>query len=309
MDINAPDFPENLVWLNSKPLYLDSLRGKVVLIDFWTYSCINCQRTLPYLKGWYEKYKDSGLVIIGVHTPEFEFEKDQGNVGQALEKYGVDWPVVLDNDYSIWDSYSNHYWPAKYLVNHQGKIIYTHFGEGNYSETELEIQKALREAGFKVADQTLGNLGSESVELGQTPELYLGSLRGNLTKISDPFTPLLPDQVYLIGQFKEEKEYLEHDRQTPDLEDVILLKFRAKKVYLVMEAETEAKIYVTIDGVGLNNNGAGQDIEFDNQGRGFVKVNLATLYNLIDLEKPGEHILRISTPDKGVRFYAYTFGS
>ena len=142
----APDFPDDLKWLNSSPLKLSKLKGKVVLVDFWTYSCINCQRTLPYLKTWWQKYQDKGLVIIGVHTPEFEFEKELKNVKEALKKYDVTWPVVLDNDYLIWNSFANHYWPAKYLIDHQGKIIYTHFGEGNYQETELEIQKEIGRA-------------------------------------------------------------------------------------------------------------------------------------------------------------------
>ena len=125
--VNAPEFPPKLTWFNSFPLNLKDLTGKVILVDFWTYSCINCQRTLPYLKQVWEKYKDHGLIIIGVHSPEFDFEKIPDNVKAALKKYEVTWPVVMDNNMEIWSSYANHYWPAKYLINHQGKIIYTHF--------------------------------------------------------------------------------------------------------------------------------------------------------------------------------------
>lgn len=280
-------------------------------MDFWTYSCINCQRTLPYLKGWWEKYKDKGLVIIGVHTPEFEFEKEVGNVKKALKTYGVEWPVVLDNDYTIWDSYANHYWPAKYLIDHEGKIIYTHFGEGNYAESELEIQQALVNAGFKVSDKLSGSLVQESAQYGQTPELYFGSQRGYLLKAPKDSQDFEPDQIYIQGEWRKEKEYLEHPNESQELEDVTVLKYRAKKVYLVMESSSGAsiKVYVTLDGVGLKDNGAGADIQFDKEDRSFVEVKFSTLYNLVDKDSFGEHILRISTLEKGLRLFAFTFGN
>lgn len=309
--INAPELPDNLTWLNSRPLYLDRLRGQVILVDFWTYSCINCQRTLPYLKKWWDKYKDKGLVIIGVHTPEFEFEKDVENVKKALKKYQVTWPTVLDNDYKIWESFANHYWPAKYLINSQGKIIYTHFGEGNYQETELEIQKALSDAGFKVSDATVGVLEEGITQREQTPELYCGSKRGTVINVQQNFLNFSPDQIYTIGQWDQEEEFLQHSRSTEDLDDLVILKFNAKTVYLVMESEEneEIKVYVTLDGVGLKGNSPGKDIEFDQENRSFVRVKMATLYNLVDLDRFGEHTLRISSVSKSLRLYAFTFGS
>ncbi|MBI2033935.1 MAG: redoxin family protein, partial [Candidatus Liptonbacteria bacterium] len=150
--MNAPEFPKDLIWLNSKPIQMADLRGKaVVLIDFWTYSCVNCIRSMPYLKEWHERYKDKGLVIVGVHTPEFAFEKEKDNVLKAVKDFGITYPVVMDNDYAIWQLYANRFWPRKYLVSSDGQIAYDHTGEGGYTETEEEIQKALLELNPKLS--------------------------------------------------------------------------------------------------------------------------------------------------------------
>ena len=146
-----PSSREPRKWINSEPLTMDSLRGNVVLIDFWTYTCVNCIRTLPFLREWYDRYSDQGLVIVGVHTPEFEFEKIYENVIEATQDEGVAWPVVQDNEFSVWRSFSNRYWPAKYLIDQTGVIRYTHFGEGKYGETEEMIRKLLDEAGMAAA--------------------------------------------------------------------------------------------------------------------------------------------------------------
>ena len=146
----APDISGGTSWLNSSPLTLSTLRGKVVLVDFWTYSCVNCIRTLPYLKAWYAKYQADGFVIIGVHSPEFAFEHDMGNVTQAVKDFGIAYPVVLDNNFSIWNAYHNQYWPAKYLVDKSGHLRYVHFGEGGYAEEEHAIQVLLKETGQAV---------------------------------------------------------------------------------------------------------------------------------------------------------------
>lgn len=326
--VHAPIFPSNLKWLNlpagRQILNPSDLKGKVILVDFWTYSCINCQRTLPYLKKWWEKYSSNGLVIIGVHTPEFEFEKSEKNVKQALDKYLVSWPVVLDNDYLIWNSYANKYWPAKYLVDHKGKIIYSHFGEGNYLETELRLQEALKDAGFEIGDKTVGSLVNEKYQSGQTPELYLGSIRGSVLPVpKETFAENLDsDQIYIEGNWTQDKEYLEHSKDTKELVDILILKYRAKKVYLVCESmpkssahlvmessSKEAKIYLTLDGVPVDSDTAGESVEFDQQNRAFINVKFSTLYNLIETDSFGEHILRISTLDKGVKLFAFTFGS
>lgn len=322
--VNAPQFPSNLTWLNSPPLMLKEVLGRVVLIDFWTYSCINCQRTIPYLRKWWDTYKDHGLVIIGVHTPEFEFEKKTNNVKTACKKYQIGWPIVLDNENLIWDLYSNHFWPAKYLIDHRGKIIYTHFGEGNYIETEVKIQTALKEAGFKVSDKLVSQFDRESGGLWktQTPETYLGFQRGSIGNSSGIIPNrsneyklskgqfFEPDLVYLKGNWRVEKEYLQHGVKTDDLDDLIILNYRAKEVYLVMESEDgePIKLYITLDGVGLNSENSGKDVKFDKEGRSYVELQFATLYNLISSHTYGDHILRLSTTSDKLRCFAFTFG-
>lgn len=143
----APEFTGIENWLNSPPLTLASQRGKVVLVDFWTYTCINCIRTLPYVTSWHQKYQDQGLVVVGVHTPEFPFERSTANVQKALERFKITYPVAQDNRYATWEAYRNQYWPAVYLIDKQGRIAYRHFGEGNYAETEAEIQRLLAQPG------------------------------------------------------------------------------------------------------------------------------------------------------------------
>lgn len=145
--VAAPEFTGIEKWLNSDPLTLQSLRGKVVLVDFWTYTCINCIRTLPYVTRWYQQYKDQGFVVVGVHTPEFPFERSTKNVSQAMERLGIEYPVAQDNRYATWDAYRNQYWPAAYLIDKHGQIVYRHFGEGKYKETEAEIQRLLAQPG------------------------------------------------------------------------------------------------------------------------------------------------------------------
>ncbi len=142
----APEFNGIDRWLNSPPLSMQSLRGKVVLLDFWTYTCINCIRTLPYVKSWHEKYKDKGLVVVGVHTPEYPFERSTANVEAAIKRFGIPYPVAQDNRYATWQAYANQYWPAVYLIDRQGRIAYTHFGEGAYAQTEARIRALLEQA-------------------------------------------------------------------------------------------------------------------------------------------------------------------
>jgi thiol-disulfide isomerase/thioredoxin len=144
-EVPAPDFPAGLKWLNSPPLTLEGLKGKVVLVDFWEYTCVNCIRTFPYLKAWHQKYRDKGLVIIGVHTPEFQFAKEKPNVERAMKKFGLDYPHIVDSDYVVWRTYGNRYWPAKYLIDSKGFVRDFHFGEGGYAGTEATIQKLLKE--------------------------------------------------------------------------------------------------------------------------------------------------------------------
>jgi len=139
----APEFTGIDKWLNSEPLTMQQLRGKVVLVDFWTYTCINCIDTLPYVKSWNQKYKDQGLTVIGVHTPEYPFERDTNNVKTAIKRFGITYPVAQDNQYATWSAYNNQYWPAVYLIDKKGQVVYSHFGEGDYAQTEAKIQALL----------------------------------------------------------------------------------------------------------------------------------------------------------------------
>ena len=216
---SAPEFISGGQWFNSEPLSINKLRGNVVLVDFWTYTCINCIRTLPYLKNWHAKYKDKGLVIVGVHTPEFEFEKEAKNVEKAIKDFDLQYPIMQDNDYATWNAYSNRYWPAKYLVDKNGVIQYTHFGEGDYDETEKKIQELL------ALDMAIDNPTYQIQS--RTPEIYLGAARGDYTLIRTE------------GTWTKSEEYT-----MPKKGATLSLRFDARKVFLVMRGNGEVKVFL-----------------------------------------------------------------
>ena len=282
---NAPDFIAGGQWFNSEPLTMNALRGKVVLVDFWTYTCINCIRTLPYIRTWHEKYKDKGLVIVGVHTPEFEFEKNPDNVKKAIKDFNLTYPVVQDNDYATWQAYANHYWPAKYLVDKNGRIRYTHFGEGDYDETERAIQMLLGEMGAAVNEPI--NNPAYQVQT-RTPETYLGKARGDYSRIST------------TGTFTRSEEYT-----NPSKGAALTYRFDATEVFLVMRPKTPgavAKVNVTLDGKDLGVV-AGSDVT-----NGVVTIDSDRLYKLIKLPTIGTHILKLEFLDGNAQLYAFTFG-
>lgn len=215
MDVSrAPELTGIATWINSSPLTMESLRGRVVLIDFWTYSCINCIRTQPYLNAWHEKYASDGLVIIGVHAPEFAFEQIENNVREASQKAGIKYPIALDNDFATWNAYANRYWPAKYLIDQDGNIVYRHFGEGEYAETEQKIQELL--GAKKELEKEV-----EKSWLTKTPETYLGSARS----VEWAFRLAWPWNI--------QQEYIE---STGDKNELLELPFSAKKVFLVVSS-------------------------------------------------------------------------
>lgn len=300
----APEIIAGGEWFNSKPLKLSDLRGKVVVIDFWTYSCINCQRTLPYLRDWWDKYKDDGLVIIGVHSPEFEFEKNPDNVAQAIKDFGLTYPVVQDNDFATWRAYDNHYWPAKYIVDKDGFIRYTHFGEGEYDETEKVIQELLRETGKETSEK----IENSSYDIySKTPELYLGYLRiqylvspeyvSRDTKASYTAPSDIPQNYFgFEGEWTVMPEY-----SAPTKSAKLRLNFESKEVYLVARPKDgTGKMKVLLDGKSQN---FGEDVK-----DGIVTVDKDRLYKLIKLENPGKHILELQFEDDNVEVYAFTFG-
>ena len=304
----APEFAGINKWLNSQPLTLQSLRGKVVLVDFWTYTCINCIRTLPFVTGWYEKYKGKGFVVVGVHTPEFEFEKKTENVEQAIKQYNIHYPVAQDNDYATWTAYQNQYWPAKYLIDAKGVIRWIHFGEGEYEKGELAIQELLKEAGNLVLDGTIKAL-DQTPKAKFSPETYLGSSRmqylypnrsvsnGNQTF---SLSKNIPSNSFSFGgEWMVDDEYSKTGKNA-----VLEYNFFASKVFLVMKPTSlgagEVKVY--LDGKLIDNLNSGIDVE-----NGIVTVDKDRLYNLVELKNAESHLLRLEFSE-GIEIFAFTFG-
>lgn len=294
----APELAGISGWLNSEPLTIESLRGKVILVDFWTYSCINCIRTIPYINSWHEKYGDKGLVIIGVHTPEFEFEKDYNNVKAAVEKYGIKYAVAQDNNYATWRAFSNRHWPHKYLIDKEGNIRYDHIGEGAYEKTEKAIQELLGET-------TNITVLSSDVNFSQigTPELYLGyqfarTPLGN----NEGFRPgnivnyqlaniTQANTVYLSGQWKNEA-----DRVISVNSSRLFLVYKAKNVNIV--AGGNATINAFVDGRPAS----GQD-----SAGGIARTDSQRLYNIVAGSDYDPHLLELYA-EPGFELYTFTFG-
>jgi cytochrome c biogenesis protein CcdA/thiol-disulfide isomerase/thioredoxin len=290
----APDFAGVTHWLNSSPLHMQQLRGKVVLIDFWTYTCINCLRTLPYVRAWDEKYRDRGLVIVGVHTPEFGFEKDTGNVQDAIARNGIHYAVAQDNDYGTWNAWGNQYWPAKYLVDADGQVRYTHFGEGDYATTEGAIRSLLAEAGHKDLGGRAGRQAGE-VPGDATPETYLGTARAQ-GWVPNPFAGVrdypgvetLPvDRFAYGGVWRIDEESAEALGNS-----TIKAHVRGKSVYLVLGAKSPGRrVEVIVDG----------------RHERTIAVRGQRLYTLMKRPRSGEHALELRF-ESGVTGYAFTFG-
>lgn len=288
----APEFTGISHWLNSKPLTMKELRGKVVLIDFWAYSCINCLRTLPHVTSWYDKYKDKGLVIVGVHSPEFEFEKSGANVRKAIEQYGIHYPVAQDNNMATWQAWNNRFWPAEYLVDQQGKVVMHHYGEGHYQETENAIRKLLGLGPMPdaVTDKDFSGIGS--------PEMYFGLAR--LKNLANPKTKprlthtyQLPEKLALNnfalqGQWTLSNEYA----RQKGAKGAIRLRFRAAQVNMVASSPTPVKL----------------DIRVDGKPQPAVTVHDSRLYTLYQTDEAGEHTIEIRTTRAGLKAFTFTFG-
>nr|WP_314642836.1 cytochrome c biogenesis protein DipZ [uncultured Pseudomonas sp.] len=317
---NLPPLDGAVQWLNSPPLTAQALKGKVVLVDFWTYSCINCLRTLPYVKAWAEKYRDQGLVVIGVHAPEFAFERDVGNVTKAMKDLGINYPVAIDNDYKIWRAFNNEYWPAHYFADAQGRIRYHHFGEGEYAESERVIQQLLREAGASkvaggliTADATGVQLAPDMNEV-QSPETYVGYQRAEHFV---PQTGLVPDKVSaystptqlalndwgLDGQWNVGSERAISSAPASR----IVYRFHARDLHLVLGPDADGKpvrFKVLIDGKAPGD-AHGTDVAPDGSG----SVTEQRLYQLVR-QNGGvtDRTFSIEFLDPGVSAYAFTFG-
>ena len=307
----APDFTGTQDWFNTpegEPLTMEGLRGKVVLIDFWTYTCINCIRTLPFLEAWQQRYGADGFTVVGVHSPEFPFEKDAGNVSAAIAQNHLTYPVVQDNDLATWEAWGNQYWPSEYLVDAQGNVREAHFGEGNYDETERAIRSLLEEAGHR-------NLGAGARAAGQlpsagatTPETYLGSARAQ-GWVNGPIHP--GDQFFGAPPAQLDRDqfaYSGHwgitdEDATAGEGAQIDLEFNARRVFLVLGSpEGARRIQVLLDGKPIPAKLSGGDVR-----NGRVTVKAQRLYRLVDLPAVSQHRLTLIL-DAGISGYAFTFG-
>jgi cytochrome c biogenesis protein CcdA/thiol-disulfide isomerase/thioredoxin len=305
----APEFVDNQQWFNTpggRPLTMRALRGRVVLVDFWTYSCINCLRTLPYLNAWNRRYRRDGLTIVGVHSPEFPFEKEASNVADAIQRNHIRYPVVQDNDLATWTAYHNEYWPAEYFVDARGRVRFVHFGEGSYGEKEKVIRELLAEAGHPPPTGPTRVRAIAASRKVTTPETYLGAARAErfvnpqlspgLHDFGDP-PPAPQDGFAYRGRWRITKESATAAGGSLDLH------FGARRVYMVLGSPDRGRrMRVLLDGRPIPNRLAGADVH-----HGFVDVSEQRLYELVDLPSVGDHVLRL-IPEAGVTGYSFTFG-
>jgi thiol-disulfide isomerase/thioredoxin len=322
--IRAPEFPQNVTWLQGGPLRIADLRGKPVLIDFWDYTCVNCIRTLPYVKEWHRRYASHGLVTVGVHAPEFSFARDSGNVLRAVREHGIDYPVVLDNEYAVWQAYANRYWPAKYLIDGNGYLRYVHFGEGAYGETEQAVQQLLREAFPEillpgVMEPVRDEDRPGAVCYRVTPELYLGYARGAVGNVKiEPDRPSryvdpgkhMDGHAYLDGEWLITAEYLARPAGAQG-ESRLIIPYMAKDVNLVIHPPTyggAATLALSQDGKPLAAEDAGDDVTAS-AAVSTVTVDAPRMYRLVSNRDIDRHELTLATTSDGVAMYAFTFTS
>ena len=326
---------------------MESLRGKVVLIDFWTYSCINCIRTIPFLQTWHERYADEGLVILGVHTPEFEFEKVYQNVVDATEEMGVAWPVVQDNDRTVWRSFSNRFWPAKYLIDAEGVIQFRRFGEGKYAETEQEIRRLLEERGAAAevladplpSDQRQDQAYAQNLAR-RTPELFAGwrftQNRGGIGQTETysqaayqsyqdgdqagvvaeftvpPVGEMVRDHIYFHGPWSIGPESAVHARETEEYSDGVLLGYSARSVNAVLTSESGEpyKVVVTVNGIYLTEENKGEDIMIGEDGESYLMVSDPKAYKLVEHPEFQQHqVLQMFSLSDDFGLFSFTFGT
>jgi len=306
-------------WLNGPPLTRESLRGKVVLVDFWTYSCINCLRTLPYVKRWYETYKDHGLVVIGVHAPEFAFERDPDNVRRAVGELGIGYPVAIDDDYAIWRGFSNQYWPAHYFIDAEGRIRGHHFGEGDYEGSERIIRELLTQAGYKdlpaagAAPAAAGIEAAPDMAHVSSEETYIGYRRADGFRSPGGFADdrsksyalpasLALNEWGLLGRWTDDPEKAVLDAAPGKIE----FRFLARDLHLVLgpPGDKPVRFRVRLDGVAP---GANHGVDTDDEGNGVIREQ--RLYQLIRQTTPGaQHTFSIEFLDAGAQAYSFTFG-
>ena len=323
-------------WLNSEPFTIaDQIaQERAVLVDFWTYTCINCIRTLPFLREWHKKYAEHGLVILGVHSPEFDFEHDRANVAAAIADLDVRWPVAQDNDFATWRAFKNNAWPTKYLIGVDGEVVYEHVGEGEYADTELAIREALTAAGRDVSAIAVGSVEPEldPVAERQTRELYGGYQRNYNARglyaaqeeyyvaadqeveyedIDTSISERKHHQWYVQGLWRNEREAIVHARTTTQLEDYLALRFISRSVNVVLSPPPgdPFTVVVELDGRSLLPVEAGPDISFDGAGRSVIVVDSARVYAIVELPEWGDHDLKLRSDSASFAVFAFTFGS
>jgi thiol-disulfide isomerase/thioredoxin len=316
----APDFSNLRGWINTSPLTIESLKGKVVLLDFWTYSCVNCIRTLPHMKILHDRYGRDSFVLVGVHTPEFEFEKNAENVAAAVKRFGIEYPVAIDSDNTTWKLYGNQYWPRQTLIDANGIVRWEHAGEGDYDKMERIIQNLLRETGSSLenrSDKDSNKLGVFEYSPKTTPEIYTGSLRsqgfgngqvcvpGSCTRYIDP-KDHSRDVPYLQGDWTQFPEYIAHSTLDPGY---IVLKYAARNANAVLgtSGQTPVTVKVELDEKPVEKDKAGTDVMWDKTGSSII-VKENRLYDIIRTRNFETHDLKLQTNSDTVQIYAYTFG-
>jgi cytochrome c biogenesis protein CcdA/thiol-disulfide isomerase/thioredoxin len=317
---SLPSLDGAVAWLNSKALSRSDLKGKVVLIDFWTYSCINCLRAIPYVEAWSEKYKNDGLVVIGVHTPEFAFEKDRANISKAVQELKVTYPVAIDSDYAIWRAFSNQYWPAHYFSDASGTIRFHHFGEGEYDKSEQVIQQLLRERNANLTTAGLVQVAAAGVQASpdmndiRSPETYVGYerqqnfLSSEKIKRDAPALYSAPGRMEVNNWGLAGKWSVENEHATlASAPGKIVFRFHARDLHLVLGPSKSGKLVrfrILLDGLAL---GDDRGVDVDAQGEGTVREY--RLYQLIRQKgKVEDRTFQIEFLDPGVQAFAFTFG-
>ncbi len=318
--VRAPEIGR--IWFNSPPLSLRQLCGRVVLIDFWDYTCVNCIRTLPYLKEWHARYRDKGLTVIGVHSPEFLFARYESNVERGIEEFGLKYPVVVDSNMELWEAFANRYWPSKYLIDGEGYLRYAHFGEGAYAETEEAIQELLREIHPELPLPPIMEPVRETDRPGAachqaSPELYLGHRRGRIGNASE-FKEDHPFDYSHSGEIKEGYFYAygrwtatgDHLESAGEDEARVALRYSAAGVNLVMASfnPQPREVEIRLDGRPLASAVAGPDVRF-RDGLSFLLVARPRMYSLVDHKDFGAHTLELVTRQPGLALFAFTFTS
>jgi thiol-disulfide isomerase/thioredoxin len=325
-------FDGNTGWLNSPPLTPDALRGKIVLVDFWEYTCVNCLKALPYEKTWYDRYKQYGFVIVGVHTPEFTFSGESANVAAAAQRLGITWPIVLDGNSIIWQRYENQFWPHDFLINGDGRVVLDHVGEGDYPATERKIQSLIRVQQPKAAlPAPMELLAVDNYDkpgavcYPQTPEVYVGLWhapdaalgnrqgyhRGEVVDYTDSGRNHMDGLVYLQGPWFNAEQAMVHARVDPAATDHLALRYHAIQVVSVLKSEGDKPItvYVDQDGKPLAKRDAGADIRYDSTGRSYTVVDAPRAYELVMNRYFGHHDLQLQPVEYGLGVYTFAFES